>query len=180
MVVKGVADVWRGRARRGSAGNAKRSASPCCSRRAASSRSCCSPPPQRGGILGAVAAQFLVLAVTMSMLLAPLVVRAARAPARALAGAQPGQPEFDTIDGPGNPVIIAGYGRYGQIVSRVLRMAGIPFTAHRGELPAGRFRAPLRQQGVLRRRVAARAAASRPRPATPSSSCSRSTTSRRR
>jgi glutathione-regulated potassium-efflux system ancillary protein KefC/glutathione-regulated potassium-efflux system protein KefB len=26
-------------------------------------------------------------------------------------------------------VIIAGYGRYGQIVSRVLRMAGIPFTA---------------------------------------------------
>jgi glutathione-regulated potassium-efflux system ancillary protein KefC/glutathione-regulated potassium-efflux system protein KefB len=38
-------------------------------------------------------------------------------------------PEFDFIDGPGNPVIIAGYGRYGQIVSRVLRMAGIPFTA---------------------------------------------------
>ena len=38
-------------------------------------------------------------------------------------------PEFDLIDGPGNPVIIAGYGRYGQIVSRVLRMAGIPFTA---------------------------------------------------
>ena len=37
--------------------------------------------------------------------------------------------EFDLIDGPGNPVIIAGYGRYGQIVSRVLRMAGIPFTA---------------------------------------------------
>ena len=26
-------------------------------------------------------------------------------------------------------MIIAGYGRYGQIVSRVLRMAGIPFTA---------------------------------------------------
>ncbi len=38
-------------------------------------------------------------------------------------------PEFDLIDGPGNPVIIAGYGRYGQIVSRVLRMAGIAFTA---------------------------------------------------
>jgi voltage-gated potassium channel Kch len=38
-------------------------------------------------------------------------------------------PEFDMIDGPGNPVIIAGYGRYGQIVSRVLRMTGIPFTA---------------------------------------------------
>jgi glutathione-regulated potassium-efflux system ancillary protein KefC/glutathione-regulated potassium-efflux system protein KefB len=39
------------------------------------------------------------------------------------------EPEFDTIDGPGNPVIIAGYGRYGQVVSRVLRMAGIAFTA---------------------------------------------------
>jgi glutathione-regulated potassium-efflux system ancillary protein KefC/glutathione-regulated potassium-efflux system protein KefB len=38
-------------------------------------------------------------------------------------------PEFDLIEGRGNPVIIAGYGRYGQIVSRVLRMAGIPFTA---------------------------------------------------
>src|SRR6266404_2121758 len=38
-------------------------------------------------------------------------------------------PEFDLIEGHGNPVIIAGYGRYGQIVSRVLRMAGIPFTA---------------------------------------------------
>jgi voltage-gated potassium channel Kch len=36
---------------------------------------------------------------------------------------------FDTIDGAPNPVIIAGYGRYGQIVSRVLRMAGISFTA---------------------------------------------------
>jgi glutathione-regulated potassium-efflux system ancillary protein KefC/glutathione-regulated potassium-efflux system protein KefB len=38
-------------------------------------------------------------------------------------------PEFDTIDEPGNPVIIAGYGRFGQIVSRVLRMCGIAFTA---------------------------------------------------
>ena len=38
-------------------------------------------------------------------------------------------PEYDTIDGPGNPVIIAGYGRFGQIVSRVLRMCGLPFTA---------------------------------------------------
>jgi glutathione-regulated potassium-efflux system ancillary protein KefC/glutathione-regulated potassium-efflux system protein KefB len=38
-------------------------------------------------------------------------------------------PEFDTISGPGNPVIIAGYGRVGQILSRVLRMCGVPFTA---------------------------------------------------
>jgi glutathione-regulated potassium-efflux system ancillary protein KefC/glutathione-regulated potassium-efflux system protein KefB len=80
------------------------------------------------GILAAETAQFLVLAVTISMLLAPLsFVAHERALARWLERRKP--PEFDLIDGPGNPVIIAGYGRYGQIVSRVLRMAGIPFTA---------------------------------------------------
>jgi len=83
---------------------------------------------QGAGILSADAADFLVLAVTISMLLAPLsFVVHERLLQRWLERTQP--PEFDTIDGPGNPVIIAGYGRYGQIVSRVLRMAGIPFTA---------------------------------------------------
>src|SRR5256714_11867651 len=33
------------------------------------------------------------------------------------------------MEGRGNSVIIAGYGRVGQIVSRVLRMCGVPFTA---------------------------------------------------
>ncbi len=80
------------------------------------------------GILTAAAAQFLVLAVTVSMLLAPLSFALhERLLERWLERSKP--PEFDEIDGPGNPVIIAGYGRYGQIVSRVLRMAGIPFTA---------------------------------------------------
>jgi glutathione-regulated potassium-efflux system ancillary protein KefC/glutathione-regulated potassium-efflux system protein KefB len=83
---------------------------------------------QAAGILGEGSAQFLVLAVTISMLFAPLSFggferllerwRARRAP-----------PEFDTIDGAANPVIIAGFGRYGQIVARVLRMAGIASTA---------------------------------------------------
>jgi glutathione-regulated potassium-efflux system ancillary protein KefC/glutathione-regulated potassium-efflux system protein KefB len=83
---------------------------------------------QTAGILAGETAQFLVLAVTISMLLAPLsFVVHERLLARWLERRKP--PEFDTIDGPGNPVIIAGYGRYGQIVSRVLRMAGIPFTA---------------------------------------------------
>jgi glutathione-regulated potassium-efflux system ancillary protein KefC/glutathione-regulated potassium-efflux system protein KefB len=80
------------------------------------------------GILGGETAQFLVLVVTVSMLLAPLsFVVHERLLERWLERRKP--PEFDLIDGPGNPVIIAGYGRYGQIVSRVLRMAGIPFTA---------------------------------------------------
>jgi monovalent cation:proton antiporter-2 (CPA2) family protein len=38
-------------------------------------------------------------------------------------------PEYDTIDADPNPVIIAGFGRFGQIVGRVLRMHGIAFTA---------------------------------------------------
>ncbi len=80
------------------------------------------------GILSAATSQFLVLAVTVSMLLAPLTFALhERLLERWLERSKP--PEFDVIDGPGNPVIIAGYGRYGQVVSRVLRMAGIPFTA---------------------------------------------------
>jgi monovalent cation:proton antiporter-2 (CPA2) family protein len=83
---------------------------------------------QTEGILGGETAQFLVLAVTISMLLAPIsFVVHERLLERWLERRKP--PEFDRIDGPGNPVIIAGYGRYGQIVSRVLHMAGIPFTA---------------------------------------------------
>ena len=39
------------------------------------------------------------------------------------------EPEFDRIDEPANPVIIAGFGRFGQVVGRLLRMQQIPFTA---------------------------------------------------
>lgn len=39
------------------------------------------------------------------------------------------EPEFDRIDEPANPVIIAGFGRFGQIVGRLLRMKDISFTA---------------------------------------------------
>src|ERR1700675_5053254 len=81
---------------------------------------------QTAGILPSETAEFLVLAVTISMLLAPLsFIVHERLLERWLARTAP--PEFDLIDGPGNPVIIAGYGRYGQIVSRVLRMACVPF-----------------------------------------------------
>jgi voltage-gated potassium channel Kch len=38
-------------------------------------------------------------------------------------------PEFDTIEPSDAPVIIAGFGRMGQVVGRVLRMHGIAFTA---------------------------------------------------
>ena len=80
------------------------------------------------GVLEGETTQLLVMAVTVSMLLAPGVfVLHERLLARWLE--RTAQPEFDSIDEPGNPVIIAGYGRFGQIVSRVLGMCGIHFTA---------------------------------------------------
>jgi monovalent cation:proton antiporter-2 (CPA2) family protein len=80
------------------------------------------------GVLGAETSQVLVLAVTVSMLLAPIIFAIQD---RIIDPwlAQRSEPEFDVIDGPASPVIIAGYGRIGQVVSRVLRMMGIPFTA---------------------------------------------------
>jgi len=80
------------------------------------------------GVLDVAGAQLLVVVVTVSMLLAPLAFQAhERVLDRWLA--RHAAPDFDEITGPGNPVVIAGYGRVGQIVSRVLRMCGVPFTA---------------------------------------------------
>jgi glutathione-regulated potassium-efflux system protein KefB len=69
----------------------------------------------------------LVLAITLSMGLTPLlVVIAAR-----LLNVTPKKPtrEYDTIDADTPRVIIAGFGRMGQIIARVLRAQGIPFVA---------------------------------------------------
>src|SRR5262249_17136638 len=80
------------------------------------------------GVFGREIAQLLVLVVTASMLLAPgAFLLHERLLTRWLE--RTSTPEFDTIDEPGNPVIIAGYGRFGQIVSRVLGMCGVRFTA---------------------------------------------------
>ena len=80
------------------------------------------------GVFDLETSQLLIMAVTVSLLLAPLVIVAHdRLITRWLDRSS--TPEYDVIDGPGNPVIIAGFGRVGQIVSRVLRMCGIPFTA---------------------------------------------------
>jgi monovalent cation:proton antiporter-2 (CPA2) family protein len=83
---------------------------------------------QVADILSGATADFLVLTVTISMLLAPFSFMLHEHLLQRWAERKK-PPEFDLINGPGSPVIIAGYGRYGQIVSRVLRMAGIPFTA---------------------------------------------------
>lgn len=79
-------------------------------------------------VLSMATTQLLVLVVTISMLLAPLMfVAQDRLVDPWLARGK--EPEFDSIDGVGNSVIIAGFGRVGQIVARVLHMSGIPFTA---------------------------------------------------
>jgi glutathione-regulated potassium-efflux system ancillary protein KefC/glutathione-regulated potassium-efflux system protein KefB len=80
------------------------------------------------GVFDLATSQMLIMAVTISLLLAPLLIAAHdRLITRWID--RNSTPEYDVIDGPGNPVIIAGFGRVGQIVSRVLRMCGIPFTA---------------------------------------------------
>jgi len=80
------------------------------------------------GMFDLETSQLLIMAVTVSLLLAPLFITGHdRLITRWLE--RTSAPEYDVIDGPGNPVIIAGFGRVGQIVSRVLRMCGIPFTA---------------------------------------------------
>ena len=80
------------------------------------------------GIFTRATADLLVIVVTVSMLFAPLLIAGHdRWLTRRLEANR--EPEYDEIDAPATPVIIAGYGRFGQIVSRVLRMCGIPFTA---------------------------------------------------
>lgn len=66
-----------------------------------------------------------VLVVTLSMATTPAVVGAVERMLREEAADRP----FDEIDEPENPVIIAGFGRFGQIIARILTMRRIPFTA---------------------------------------------------
>ncbi|HEV3181733.1 MAG TPA: monovalent cation:proton antiporter-2 (CPA2) family protein [Steroidobacteraceae bacterium] len=81
----------------------------------------------RGQLLDAATTDLLILAVTLSMMLGPLLLIAYEAVSARWADA-PAAP-YDSIDAPDIPVIIAGFGRFGQIVARVLRVKGLPFTA---------------------------------------------------
>jgi len=80
----------------------------------------------RQRILDAGTADLLVLSVTLSMMLAPLLLIAHDALSRRLA---PSAPPYDDFDERDPPVLIAGFGRIGQIVGRVLTAKGRPFTA---------------------------------------------------
>jgi len=72
-------------------------------------------------------ADLLVLAVTLSMMIGPLLLILYDA-LQSRFGGEPARP-FDGIDESENRVIIAGFGRFGQIVARVLSARRIKFTA---------------------------------------------------
>jgi monovalent cation:proton antiporter-2 (CPA2) family protein len=69
----------------------------------------------------------LILAVAVSMLLTPFVYLLNERASSKLDSSW--SPEFDDIPEENNEVIIAGFGRVGQIVGRLLRSIGKPFTA---------------------------------------------------
>jgi glutathione-regulated potassium-efflux system ancillary protein KefC/glutathione-regulated potassium-efflux system protein KefB len=80
------------------------------------------------GLLARPTADLLVIVVTLSMVAAPLLIAAADALAGRLRPAA-AAPAFDEIEPDEPRVLIAGFGRFGQIVARVLRARRIRFTA---------------------------------------------------
>lgn len=79
-------------------------------------------------VLPEALADLLVLVVIASLLAAPLFMTL-HAKLLDRWSESRTEPEYDTIEPQNKPVIIAGFGRVGQVVGRVLRMSGIPFTA---------------------------------------------------
>lgn len=81
------------------------------------------------GAVTAEEAGFATLVVAASMAATPVLFAASEALiAPRLAPRKP-EPVYEPIQGPPSPVIICGFGRVGQIVGRILRLSGIPFTA---------------------------------------------------
>jgi glutathione-regulated potassium-efflux system ancillary protein KefC/glutathione-regulated potassium-efflux system protein KefB len=81
----------------------------------------------RGKLIDTGTVDLLVLAVTLSMMLGPLLLIGYEAVSERWQASRAGP--YDEIDAQESPVIIAGFGRFGQIVARVLQAKGIPFTA---------------------------------------------------
>lgn len=78
------------------------------------------------GVMTAPQVELHILAVSLSMVVTPLLFLAYDRFAGAVE--QPA-PEFDDIDDEHTPVIIVGFGRFGQVVARMLAARKIPFTA---------------------------------------------------
>ena len=79
-------------------------------------------------VLGEVQADKLTLVVALSMALSPLLLMLGDRLARAEAEARPPR-AFDAMPDEAGEVVIAGFGRVGQIIGRLLLARGVPFTA---------------------------------------------------
>lgn len=78
------------------------------------------------GVLAKPTADLLDVVVTLSMAATPLLLKLE---SRLLPAAPAPEPLYDELPENQGHVVIAGFGRFGQIVARVLRGKGIPFTA---------------------------------------------------
>ena len=78
------------------------------------------------GVLGSRPSEILAVVVTLSMALTPLLLMLDRVLSRR---AMTSLGAFDELPQADGHVVIAGFGRFGQITARVLRAKGVPFTA---------------------------------------------------
>ncbi len=82
----------------------------------------------QSGVMPVPLANLLVVVVTVSMALSPILFSVNETYFCYRKQKQASAP-FDTLPSEANPIIIAGFGRVGQIVGRLLRVQGIKYTA---------------------------------------------------
>ena len=70
----------------------------------------------------------LIMVVVLSMVLTPVAILIFEKVIRPRLINAYGEPEYDEIENAENPVVIAGYGRFGQVVSRLLKASGYTST----------------------------------------------------
>jgi glutathione-regulated potassium-efflux system ancillary protein KefC/glutathione-regulated potassium-efflux system protein KefB len=80
------------------------------------------------GVMDRPLADFLIMVVTLSMLATPFLVTAGERLGRRPVSDEGGRP-YDSVETDDHKVVIAGMGRFGQVVARLLHVRRIPFTA---------------------------------------------------
>ncbi|MFS4461219.1 monovalent cation:proton antiporter-2 (CPA2) family protein [Bdellovibrio sp. HCB2-146] len=80
-------------------------------------------------ILPAETTQFLTMVVTLSMVLSPFIIVANDKFDAYLSRKRQRTAEYDSFEDANNKIVIAGFGRFGQIFGRLLRAQNIGFTA---------------------------------------------------
>ena len=80
------------------------------------------------GAMSAVSASLLIVVVALSMALTPLLMIVNERLIEPRFARIDAEPTDETIEDEGNPVIVAGYGRFGQIIARMLHTQGIGTT----------------------------------------------------